>query len=193
MKILAINGSHDKNGDIAYLIDIMLSECRKLGADTEVVYAIDAVNDAKTPFCVNCSSPCSKQCYKDTYLDEVFDKMASCDAIIVGSPVYFGSLSGQLKCLFDKTKALRASGALTGKIGVAVTSGASRFGGQEATLKAIHDIMYVEGMTVVGSASYELGAGHHGVCAQSPAKDDEFAISRCIQCAHRIVEQLTNK
>lgn len=191
MKILAINGSHDKNGDIAFLLDTMLNECAKLGAQTEHVYAIEAVTDAKTPFCLNCSAPCSKQCYKGTYLEEVFDKMANADAIIVGSPVYFGSMSGQLKCLFDKTKALRAAGALTGKIGVAVASGASRFGGQEATVKAIHDVMYVEGMTVVGSASRELGAGHHGVCAQSSASKDEFAISRCIQCAHRLVEELS--
>ena len=188
MKVLAINGSHKNDGDTAFLLGNILDECKLLGAQTELVNATEAVMSAKIPFCIKCSTPCSKKCYEGTYLEEVFQKMTEADAIIVGSPVYFGTMSGQLKCLFDKTRDLRVK--LTGKIGLAVSSGASRFGGQEATVKAIHDIMYVEGMTVIGSASHELGAGHHGVCAQSPSKNDEFAISRCKQSAHRIIEEL---
>ena len=188
MNILAINGSHHKDGDIQFLLETFSTECKKLGADVEIVNATDALLDAKHPFCIKCTTPCEGMCYKGTKLQLLLGKMSSADAIIVGSPVYFGSVSGQIKCLFDKTRAIRTS--LTGKIGAGVVCGGSRFGGQESTVSAIHDIMFIEGMTVVGSAGRELGVGQHGVCAHSPASKDEFAISRTIQLAHRIVEEL---
>ena len=188
MNILAINGSHDKCGDVQFLLQTFLDECKKLGMEAEIVNAYEAVSDAKIPFCIKCSTPCSKQCYKGTKLETLFDKMKKADAIVLGSPVYFGSMSGQLKCLFDKTRALRTD--LTGKLGAAVVCGASRFGGQEATITDIHNVMYVEGMTVVGAASKAIGAGHLGVSAQSPSKEDEFALGRCVSLAHRLYEEL---
>ena len=188
MNILAINGSHHKDGDVEFLLRTFSTECEKLGAKVEIENAYEAVSDAKFPFCIKCSTPCSRQCYKGTKLETLFDKMKKADAIVVGSPVYFGSMSGQLKCLFDKTRAIRSD--LTGKLGAAVVCGASRFGGQEATIGDIHNVLYVEGMTVVGAASREIGPGHLGVSAQSPAKEDEFAIGRCISLAHRLYEEL---
>ena len=56
----------------------------------------------------------------------------------------------------------------------AVTVGASKYGGQERTLEAIHSCALVLGMTVVGNSS-ELSNGHFGISAQRPAESDEYA------------------
>ena len=145
---------------------------------------------AKYPFCVNCSTPCSKQCYKGTKLDELFAKVEKADFVLFGSPVYFGSMTGQLKCLFDKTRDARSRKAWKGKKCAAVSVGASKYGGQERTVEAIHSCALVSGMTVIGNSS-ELGMGHFGLSAQRPAQSDEYAIAQAKSLAERIMAELS--
>ena len=73
MKILALNGSHNNDGNTAYLLNKILGYFRK--EDTEIVNVYEAVSDAKLPFCINCSTPCSKQCQKGTKLEELLEKV----------------------------------------------------------------------------------------------------------------------
>ena len=40
-------------------------------------------------------------------LEEAYNKISKADAVIVGSPVYFGTVSAQLKCFFDKALYIR--------------------------------------------------------------------------------------
>ena len=192
MYIVALNGSHNDNGNTAYLLKTILGKCKERGAETEMINVYKAVSDAKYPFCVNCSNPCNKQCYKDTLLMEAYEKVTKADFVIIGSPVYFGSMSGQLKAFFDKTRAIRGEKLWLGKPMAGVTVGASKYGGQEKALDAIHNCMLVNGMTVVGTSSSHL-AGHMGICAQAPASDDEFAVSRAHSGAKRIFEEISKR
>lgn len=188
MKIIGINGSHHSDGNCAFLLGTILGDLSKKGCTTAVYSAHEAISDCKHPFCVSCTSPCAKVCFGDK-LTALFEEMQSADAIIFASPVYFGTMCAQLKCLFDKTASLRAGKALLGKLGVAVSCGASKYGGQEKTVAAIHDCMLVDGMTIVGPSALS-GAGHMGVCAQNDARQDEFAISRAHLAAERLYEEL---
>ncbi len=187
MYIVALNGSHNSNGNTAFLLKEILGHCEAAGAETEIISVHDAVNSAKTPFCVSCSSPCSKVCYKNTLLDEAFEKITKADFVLFGSPVYFGSMTAQMKAFFDKTRAIRGEKAWLAKPMAAVTVGASKYGGQERTLEAIHSCALVLGMTVMGNSSMSA-AGHFGVSAQNPAAEDEFAKGACKALAERIVE-----
>jgi len=45
-------------------------------------------------------------------LEEAYEILKKADAIVMGSPVYFGSVSAQLKAFFDKTRKLRSEKAL---------------------------------------------------------------------------------
>ena len=189
-KILAVNGSHNDAGNTAFLLDLILNELKTFGIDGEVVSAHKAVLSCKTPFCTSCTTPCAKVCYKDTLMEELLNKMADADCVIFSSPVYFGSMSAQLKCVFDKTRDLRANKKLIGKLGAVVVCGASKYGGQEMTASAIQTAMQVDGMTILAPSSMDLGCGHTAVCAQKPASDDEFAISRAKMLAHRIKDEL---
>ncbi len=188
MKILGINGSHNKNGNCAYMLELLMSKMSAKGYETEILSAHDAVTGCKTPFCVSCSSPCNKSCYGKE-LSYLFEQMKDADAVVFASPVYFGTMSAQMKCLFDKTRDARANKLLFGKIGVAMSCGASKYGGQETTVRAIHDCMLVNGMTVIGTSS-QIGAGHQGVCAHKPAENDDFAKERIEFVAHRIDKEL---
>jgi multimeric flavodoxin WrbA len=187
--VVALNGSPDKEGNTAFLLEQVLQASRDAGAETQILHVMDLLEDQDEPFCIACSTPCAGICYKDTELEQAFDILAKADAIVVGSPVYFATVSAQLKAIFDKTRKLRADKALTGKIGAAVSVGASRFGGQETTVRAIHDIMMVHGMTIVSDSSVSATLGHHGVCAQKPAADDAEAIKSAKVVGVRLVEE----
>ena len=189
MYILALNGSHNNDGNTAFLLNEILRYCAEKGAETEICSVSEAIMDTKTPFCVACSTPCTKKCYKDTKLDTLFDKIERADFVVFGSPVYFGSMTGQMKCFLDKTRDARANKKWLGKPMAAVTVGASKYGGQERTLEHIHSCALVSGMTLIGNSSVS-GMGHFGVSAQKPANEDTYAINQCKILAERIIETI---
>ena len=188
MLIVGINGSPDREGNTAYLVGEVLKACRELGADTGLIQVMDALEGQERPYCIACGSPCPEVCHMKANLADAYDIIRKADALVVGSPVYFGTVSAQLKAFWDKSRNLRGEKALVGIPGGAVTVAAARFGGQETTVRAIHDIMLIHGMRVIGDASIGTGAGHQGVCAQRPSSDDEFARGRAKVLAEGLVE-----
>lgn len=191
--IVGINGSPNENGNTAFLVEQVLKAAGEAGAETELLHSMDILEDQEKPYCDACSSPCNESCYEDTRLEKAFETMAKADALVIGSPVYFGTVSAQLKAIFDKSRALRAKKAFAGRVGAGVSVGASRFGGQETTIRAIHDIMMVHGMTVVSDSSAAESIGHHGVCGQRPAENDTDAIKSARVTGIRLVEECRNK
>ena len=186
MYVLGINGSPHKNGNIAFLLNSVMEKLD--GIETEIVHFAEEIAKLQNPFCVTCTSPCTKQCFSGTGVEETFEKMKRADVILFGSPVYFGGPSAQIKALFDKSAAYRREKAFIGKYGAVITCGASKYGGQEATVRSLQDSMLVHGMTLIGPGSHAFDAGHLGVCASKPAMEDEFARSRCVSLAARIKE-----
>lgn len=189
MYIVALNGSHNKDGNTAFLLSEVLQHCAQAGAQTELISVHEAVMDAKTPFCVNCTTPCAKVCYQGTKLEEAFEKVAKADFVLFGSPVYFGSMTAQMKAFFDKTRAVRADKAWLGKPMAAVAVGASKYGGQEHTIEHIQACAFVSGMTVLGNSS-GLSMGHFGLAAQKPACEDAYALKEAKSLATRIIDTI---
>lgn len=188
MLILGLNGSPNKDGNTKFLLTAVLDAAGSLGASTGILELGELLGTGRDSFCSSCSSPCRGICYNGTRLGDAYELMKLADGFIFGSPVYFGSVSGQMKSFFDKTRKLRYEKAFYNKVASAVTVAGSRFGGQETAIKAMHDIMLVHGMIVVADGYYEDDCGHHGVCAQRPAQEDVFAIRRAEILAKRMVE-----
>ncbi|MEW5784654.1 MAG: flavodoxin family protein [Bacillota bacterium] len=188
MLIIALNGSPNPDGNTAHLLELALQAVKREGARGELVHVAAVLDSQKDPFCRACASPCPGRCYRNSELETVFSRLRRADGIIMGSPVYFGTISAQLKAFWDKSRKLRAEHALLNTVGTAVTVGAARFGGQETTLKALHDIMLVQGMILVGDGHHSADAGHQGTCAQRPADTDLNAAGRVEIAARRVVE-----
>ncbi len=188
MLIVGLNGSPNKNGSTKALLERVLAQSEKLGAVTEIIEVPEILKKAKHSFCTACTNPCTGQCYEGTALAEAFELIKRADGIVFGSPVYFGTVSAQLKAFFDKSRKLRGEKGLYNTVGAGVAVGAARFGGQETTIKALHDIMLVHGMIIVGDGFADYDCGHHGVCAQKPGAEDEFALKRADILGKRLVE-----
>lgn len=89
----------------------------------------------------------------------------SSDAIIAGSPVYFGTMAAEIKEIFDKFVGIRNK--MGDKIGAAFATSADPSGGKETTIISIIQAMLIYGMIIVGDP---LDAtGHYGVtCTGAP-------------------------
>lgn len=188
MLIVGINGSPRKTGNTAYLVQEGLKAASSTGAQTVLIHVVDVLADQKQPFCNHCSSPCQGSCFRGKRLEEAYDLLRQADGILLGSPVYFGSVSAQLKAFWDKSRLLRKEKALLNVVGAAVAVGGSRFGGQESTLRALFDMMLVQGMMIIGDGYRDYDCGHHGGCSQAPAIEDEFAQQRVRILGLRLAE-----
>jgi multimeric flavodoxin WrbA len=186
--ILGLNGSPNKSGNTQFLLNAVLETASSHGAQTKILQIDTFLKSAKHPFCTACSSPCSGICFKGTKLEEAFELLKTADGVVFGSPTYFGTISAQLKAFFDKTRLLRNEKGLYNVVGAGVTVGSSKYGGQETTMKALHDIMLVHGMIIVGDGYFDKDCGHHGVSAQKPASGDDNAINRAEILGKRMVE-----
>ncbi|MDO8885476.1 flavodoxin family protein, partial [Candidatus Oleimmundimicrobium sp.] len=187
--VVGINGSPNKNGNVSYLLEVALDAAKRKGASVCMEHVSDALKGQRKPYCDACSSPCNKSCFKNTSLEKSFEYLKKADAIILASPVYFGNVSSQIKAYWDKTRWLRTEKNLLGKPGGAIAVGASKFGGQETTIRALHDMMLIQGMSIVGDGAKEFDVGHQGVCGVKPTKDDLYAIKRAKILGARIFEE----
>jgi multimeric flavodoxin WrbA len=84
-------------------------------------------------------------------MGELYPLMQWADAIAFGSPVYMGTMSAQLKAVFDRARPLwRKPGGLLNKPAAAVTVGEGRWGRQEFALQSIEWAAVNHGMVVAG-------------------------------------------
>lgn len=188
MYILALNGSPHQAGNTAFLLKMVLAAAAETGAETELIHVEPVMASQKTPYCRVCAPTCTGACYRGTELEAVFERMRRADGIVLGSPVYFGTVSAPLKCFWDKSRLLRTNKVLINTVGAALSCGGARFGGQETTLRALYDLMLVQGMILVGDGHRDFDAGHHGVCSQQPADGDTNAQERARILALRVAE-----
>jgi NAD(P)H dehydrogenase (quinone) len=99
--------------------------------------------------------------------------LISSDAVIVGSPVYFGNMSGEVKTFFDNWSKfdLFRERKMRNKVGGAFATGASISSGKEITILSMFAAMLINHMIVVS------GGGGFGASAttgpESPGIDDK--------------------
>lgn len=187
MLIIGLNGSPNRQENTAFILSAALEAAAKLGAKTETIFLREILEKQKNPFCTGCENPCQGKCYKGTELENVLEKIASADGLLLASPVYFGTVSAQIKAFWDKTRCLRRGKRLLNTVGGALSVGAARFGGQETTLRALHSMMLVQGMILVGD-SHEKSAGHHGTCVGGAAEKDQNALKRAFMLGQRMAQ-----
>ena len=94
--------------------------------------------------------------------------LLAADAIIAGSPNYFGGMASELKEVFDRFVGIRPD--MENKVGAAFATGGDASGGKETTLLSILHAMLVYGMIIIGGPLDTNG--HYGVaCIDEPDAD----------------------
>ena len=97
--VLGIAGSPRRDGNSDRLLEVALAGAREGGGRTEVLVAASlGVNP-----CRGCNA-CSKtgECIQRDGGDELYRAIDAADAIIIASPVYFATVPGVLKVVYDR-------------------------------------------------------------------------------------------
>ena len=102
------------------------------------------------------------------------------DAIVLGSPTYYGTMAAPLKELIDRS--VKVHGKLQGRVGGAFASSGMRAGGNETTVLDILKALLIHGMVVMGTS----GEDHYGpVAIKAP---DDAAVKTCNVYGQKLAE-----
>ncbi len=99
IRILGIGGSPRRGGNSDILLDAALMGARSAGARTEKI----VLNDIEFMACQECGG-CDRtgRCIIRDGMGPIYKKIDNSDGIIAASPVFFGSISAQLKMMIDR-------------------------------------------------------------------------------------------
>jgi len=104
MNIIGISGSPTGGSSTDYLIEAILDEIKGHHIKKRVI----RLNEKSILPCQACGkSPEPDFCFFNDDMDEIYAWMKKSEGIILGSPVYFDSVSAQTKLFIDRTNCLR--------------------------------------------------------------------------------------
>lgn len=98
MKVLGICGS-PREGNTEYYVRSVLDQLTELGHSAEFM-KLNPLSIEQCQGCYGCIK--RKKCTVEDDFDMIFQAMAQSDCIIVGSPVYNGSITPKLKAVLDR-------------------------------------------------------------------------------------------
>lgn len=108
------------------------------------------------------------------------DELTAYEAIVIGSPCYYGQMAASVKQLIDDL--VGRHGQLNGKVGGAFASSANAGGGSETTIMGIIEAMLIAGMVVQGDPQ----GAHYGPLAIG--RPDEKVRQQCERRGQRVAE-----
>lgn len=126
MKVLGIVCSPRKGGNTEILVKEALAGAKDSGADTELL-TVAGRNIKPCDGCFACEK--TGACHIKDDMQEIYEKMLTADGIILGTPVYYWTVSGQAKILIDRSIALShprlaLANKVAGAVAVAARQGA---------------------------------------------------------------------
>lgn len=159
IKIFGISGSPRKASTDYIVREALQYAEEKFGAATEYFSAMGK----KINFCIHCDYCIreKKGCIHNDDMAEVYEKLKWADAIIIGTPVYQGTLSAQTKVIIDRCRAIAAQDMdfIKDKPGAALAVGGDRIGGQEPAIQAILSFYVINEALPAGGGSFGANLG----------------------------------
>ncbi len=158
-QILGICGSPRKQGT-DYAVNYALQYAAdKFGFETEFW----SVKKKIIKFCTHCNYCIreKKGCINEDALQELYPLLENAKFFLIGTPVFQGTLSGQLKTVFDRCRALVAKNpeVFKNKIGAALAVGGDRNGGQEIAIRSILDFYLQNHVLTVSGGAFGANLG----------------------------------
>ena len=104
MKAIAVNGSPRENGNTAVLLQNALRGAASKGAETELInlYELNFKGCISCFACKRKGSQCNGLCAMKDGLTDVLKNILTCDALFLGSPIYFGDVTGEVRSFLER-------------------------------------------------------------------------------------------
>ncbi|MCD4751616.1 MAG: flavodoxin family protein [Anaerolineaceae bacterium] len=184
MNILAINGSPRTNGNTAYALTYALSRFQELGVETKLIQ----LAGLEIKPCRGCFQCIGHDCVHEDDMKPVEEAMRWCDGLVLGSPVYMGMVTGQLKMMMDRSVVLRLNDwQMSGKVGGGIACGHFRNGGQELTLQNMQTFFLQQDMVAVADGPE---FSHSGATIVGEASEDSLGLQTIDNLVTKIVKTI---
>ena len=155
MKVLMINGSPRQKGNTSIALTEIARQLEKLGIESEIVW----IGNKPLRGCIACNTCKGKPgacVFDDDVCNGISAKMNDSDALIVGSPVYYGQPNGALMAIVQRM--LYSNGAaFRGKPAAAVS--VCRRGGATAAFQTLNMPFMLMNMPVIPSQYWNIVYG----------------------------------
>ncbi len=191
VKLFGICGSPRK-GATDYIVQEALRYAKEM-YDVETEYF--SAMGKKINFCIHCDYCIreKKGCVHNDDMQNVYEKLKWADALIIGTPVYQGMVSGQTKVIMDRCRAIAAQDIhfILNKPGAAIAVGGDRIGGQEPSIQAILNFYVINEAIPVGGGSFgaNLGASFWSKDRGAEgAKEDEEGLKSMRKTINRLLK-----
>jgi len=145
MKVVAFNGSPNKEGNTWHAITMVTAELEKENIETEIIHVGNKLIRGCTA-CGQCVKNKNERCVlPGDEVNEWVQKMKQADGIIFGSPVHYAAMAGTMKSFMDRAFYVAGvnDGLLRHKVGAAVVA-VRRSGGLPAFDQLNNFINYSE-------------------------------------------------
>ena len=152
MKVLLINGSPRQNGNTATALAEVVKQLTQEGIDSEIVW----IGNKPIRGCIACGL-CKGQCvFDDDICNHISEKFEESNALIVGSPVYYGQPNGALLSIIQR--AFYSNGAnISGKPAASIA--VCRQGGATAVFESLNMPFQMMNMPIVTSQYWNIVYG----------------------------------
>jgi multimeric flavodoxin WrbA len=153
MKVIAINGSPNKEGNTFLALNMVGNELNTNGIDFEILHIGHKMIHGCTA-CRKCSVNKDEECnIKTDELNNWLQIIKSADGILIGSPVYYSGIAGTMKSFLDRLFYVSGSNGNLFRHKVAASVVALRRTGGSATFDSLnHYLAYSE--MIVATSNY---------------------------------------
>ena len=156
MKVLLINGSPRQSGNTALALNTVAQQLTTEGIDTEILW----IGNKPIRGCIACNQCATKslgRCqFDDDICNRISEKFAEADALIIGSPVYYGQPNGALLSIIQR--AFYSNGAsIAGKPAASIA--VCRRGGATAAFQSLNMPFQMMNMPIVTSQYWNIVYG----------------------------------
>jgi multimeric flavodoxin WrbA len=140
----------------------ILKEALRMLAEQGFETRFFTVRGKHISFCTHCDHCLThKECVFKDDMQEVYALLKAAKGVIFATPVYNGGISAQTKAVMDRCRAVVSSDKnfFKYKIGMGISLGGDRHGGQEAALQQIHTFYILNGMIPVSGGYFGANLG----------------------------------
>lgn len=155
MKVLLINGSPRQKGNTFTALSAVAEELEKEGISSEIVW----IGNKPIRGCIACNRCWAKPgacAFNDDVCNTISGKYAESDALVVGSPVYYGQPNGALLSIIQRSFYSNGE-SIAGKPAAAVA--VCRRGGATAAFETLNLPFQMMDMPVIGSQYWNIVYG----------------------------------
>ncbi len=159
MKVLSVCGSPRREGNTRQMLRRVCDILAKAGHEIDEVF-LHGMDLSPCSACYQCAKKKDRKCHG--YVDDMnglIDRTAAAGVVLLGSPVYFGSMTGQMKMYIDRVGFVHrvSDKFLSRKIGASVVP--ARRAGRLLTFAELNMWFLINGMIVPGSSYWNVGQG----------------------------------